>query len=382
MSLDPPRVLLHVQHLLGSGHQRRAAAVARALCAAGARVLYVSGGFPVPGLDTGPAERLQLAPVRAADASYARLLDEHGQPPDGAWWRSRRERLLAAFGSFRPHVLLVESFPFGRRVFATELLPLLHAAHRSCPRVRVFCSLRDIVEPRRKPGREEQTATLVEQLFDGVLVHADPAIVTLDASFGLAARIAPRLHYTGYVLEHEPPTGPVAPGGEVVVSAGGGSAGVDLLETALATQRRMPVHLSRWRVLVPHAVSGAVFERLAAEAAAGASVERNRDDFASLLRAAAVSVSQAGYNTLLEALAAGVPVVCVPFAQAGEREQGLRARLFAKRGLVEVVDCAALSPTALADAVTRAAARTRIVLAADMDGAAASARLMLEALAR
>ena len=61
------RVFFHVQHLLGIGHLRRAATLARALAAGGFDVLLVSGGAPLPGLALGAARFHQLPPLRAAD---------------------------------------------------------------------------------------------------------------------------------------------------------------------------------------------------------------------------------------------------------------------------------------------------------------------------
>ena len=72
-------VLYYVQHLMGIGHQRRAAAVSRALCRQGLTVTYVSGGFPIPDLDVGPADFVQLPPARSADMRYHTLLGENGE---------------------------------------------------------------------------------------------------------------------------------------------------------------------------------------------------------------------------------------------------------------------------------------------------------------
>jgi predicted glycosyltransferase len=93
-------------------------------------------------------------------------------------------------------------------------------------------------------------------------------------------------------------------------------------------------------------------------------------------------VSQAGYNTVLETLQAGARAVVVPFAGGTESEQTLRATLLAERGLLQVVEEAALTPATLAAAIDRAAARPRPAPGAiDLDGARRSAELLRKWLA-
>jgi predicted glycosyltransferase len=111
-------------------------------------------------------------------------------------------------------------------------------------------------------------------------------------------------------------------------------------------------------------------------------VERARGDFTQRLRNCVVSVSQAGYNTVVETLQAGARSVLVPFAGGGESEQTLRATLLAQRGLVNMLEEDALSPAALAAAIDRAAAAPRPALGAiDLGGARRSAELLREWLA-
>ncbi|HMK00704.1 MAG TPA: glycosyl transferase, partial [Reyranella sp.] len=88
------RVFFHVQHLLGIGHLRRAATLARALAAGGFDVLLVSGGAPVKGLALGGARLHQLPPVRAADESLRDLARLDGTPVDETFQRERIEVLL------------------------------------------------------------------------------------------------------------------------------------------------------------------------------------------------------------------------------------------------------------------------------------------------
>ena len=385
------RVLFHVQHLLGIGHLTRAAALARAFAEDGMEVTVASGGEPVPGVEFGRASLVQLPPARVADRRFKELLDARGAPVDDEWRARRRGRLLALYEEANPDVVLTELFPFGRRQLRFELLPLLDrcAADRAhAGRPRIACSVRDVLVESPKPERTREALDLVRRYYDLVLVHGDPRFVSLDATFPHAAEVADRIAYTGYVV-HRPapepprPAAPVAPWGrggrsdgkasgprgprasapeapsrgEVIVSAGGGAVGGRLLEAALAARPMTRLADVRWRLLAGANLPEGGFRALAERAPAGVAVERFRPDFAALLRRARLSVSQGGYNTLMEVLDARLPAVVVPYAGGLETEQTFRASLLAARGLIEVVGEAELDGPSLAAAVERALAR-------------------------
>ena len=100
-----------------------------------------------------------------------------------------------------------------------------------------------------------------------------------------------------------------------------------------------------------------------------------RNDFPSLIAAAGVSVSQAGYNTVSDILRAGCRAVVSPFAGAGETEQTARAGKLESRNLAEVIAEAELDAPRLAAAVERAAARPKPAAhGLDLEGARNSAR--------
>ena len=90
-----------------------------------------------------------------------------------------------------------------------------------------------------------------------------------------------------------------------------------------------------------------------------------------------LSVSQAGYNTVVDLLAARARAVLVPFAEHGETEQALRAQALAARGLATVLTEAELTPDMLARAIDVAAEAGRPNHDIDLDGAARSADLLL-----
>ena len=370
--------MLYVQHLLGTGHQHRMAAISRALSNAGVEVCYVSGGMPIPGLETNAARLLQLPPARAADTRYGVLLDVDGVPVDQRWQDARRKRLLDGFRDFCPDVLVIESFPFGRRLVSFELLPLLEASRR-CPHPpRVLCSIRDILEPKSKPERNAQTVGCLQQYFHGVLVHSDPRFVSLEASFPLVGDIRHMLHYTGYVHAGRSVDDASDAGcDEIIVSAGGGVVAESLIRSVFGARSLTSLNTHRWRCLLGSNVPEALFDELSRIAPEGVFVERNRSDFQTLLRNCRLSVSQAGYNTVLDVLVSGAPAVLAPFGDGHEREQSLRAEAVSALTQISVVLPAELTAPRLARAVEAAiGSGRRVAPVIDLDGATATARLL------
>jgi len=370
-------VLFYVQHLLGIGHLQRALRVAEALVQDGTAVTLVCGGQPVA-LPTDRSIRLvQLAPVHARDARFE-LVDGEGKPIDDALRDRRRATLLAAFAMARPDAVILEGYPFARRAFRFELEPLIAAVRAAKPRPRLICSVRDIVVVRDDPQRRRDIVERVRRDFDAVLVHGDPALIPFDASFPAAPDIADRLIYTGYVCPPADSPGSAAAtgGGEVVVSAGGGAAGHAVLKAALAARRSGCLAGLPWRLIAGTNLPEADFAALKIDVPAGVVVERFCYNFVGLLRGCRVSVSQAGYNTVLDILATRARAVLVPFAAERETEQLMRAEQLAALGAVEVVRENELSPQRLAAAIERAAAREPARVAIDTGGAAQTARLI------
>lgn len=380
--MSSAQVFFYVQHLLGIGHLKRAMTLASAMCASGLRVTVASGGQAVPELMAGGIHVVQLPAVAAADLTFKNLVDAAGHPITESWKQTRCAALLAAFRATQPQALVIELFPFGRKQMRFELLPLLELAKRSVPRPLIICSLRDIGGGgQRDPRRQQETLDLVERYFDYVLVHGDPALIPIAQSFGFAERIRERIYHTGYVVEAAPQVSGAAGRDEVLVSAGGGAVGRDLLQTALRARSLSCLAQRTWRLITginAAAADAAMISALAIRIGEGrVVVERMRSDFATLLGNCAVSVSQAGYNTVMEIVALRARAVVVPFAGGIETEQMLRAKALASHGYVELLAEAQLTPQNLAAAIDRVASADRPPMAAlNLNGAETSARVI------
>ena len=382
------RVLFWVQQLLGSGHLKRAGTLARAMADEGLEVTLAAGGPPMASLLAGDIEVVQLPAIRTDDPSFSQLVDADGRPVDDVLWQQRQARLQHLLALRRPQVLITEMFPFGRRAFRRELLPLLEAAAAMRPRPWRLCSVRDILV--RKPAIENYAwmRDLAIAHYDRILVHTDPQLIPFDLTFPFAAALRDRLVDTGYVVDAAATPAPGSLGAsEVLVSAGGGVVGAKLLEAAIEARALTALAQAPWRLVAGGNLAADRFAALEARLPDGMALDRHRADFDALFANSLLSVSQAGYNTVVEGLRLGKPMVLVPFETASETEQRIRAERLASLGLAEAVWESALTASSLARAIDAAYRRpatpgsglNRAPL--NLDGAATTARLVA-ALAR
>jgi predicted glycosyltransferase len=371
-----PRVLFYVQHLLGIGHLVRAARIATALAGRGFDVSLVMGGQVVPELSACGVSVFELPPVKAGPSGFSELVREDGRAADEAFKAERRDRLLGVFAQVRPDVLLIEAFPFGRRQMRFELLPLLDLAHATRPRPIVVSSIRDILQE-RVPKRAEEALSIVKHRFDHVIVHGDPALIRLEASFPRAREIEDRISYSGIVAPELAAEDPSGGDFDVIVSGGGGAVGYRLFVAAIEAKPLTRLESARWVVSTGPNLDrqqARELERIAA--ARNVSLARYLPDLATRLSRAQLSISQAGY-TVADILTAGCRCVLCPYAVGGETEQSLRASVLARRGLAAVVREDEVSPETMAAAVEKAlrlgpADRSAI----DLDGARGTGRIL------
>ena len=373
------RLLFHVQHLVGIGHLRRAERLSRAAVDAGMEVHVVRGGAATAGEDWGAAAVHPLPALHADASDFGRLLTELGDPPDDAFRAHRRDRLLDLFRRVVPDVVLLEGYPFARRALRFELEPLLAAVAETRPRPKLAVSLRDILVSKNDQPRNQAIVETVRASVDLVLVHGDRRVIALEASFPLAAQVVDQIRYTGYVGPKPPAAAPLRVG--VVASVGGGAVGMELLLAAAAARPLTRLAAVPWRLVTGPAMPEADARRVEAMAGPGIDVFRNRPDLPAMMAQSQLSISQAGYNTVLDLLSAGPRAVLVPFAAPGETEQTQRCALLESAGVAVVTPELGLTPERLAQAIERAMDLPAPAFTVAMDGAAETARL-LKALAQ
>ncbi|MBS1790437.1 MAG: glycosyl transferase [Acidobacteria bacterium] len=373
------RVMFYCQSLLGIGHFIRSRELLFAL--RDFEVCFLYGGEVVPGFDWPDWVEVVYLPALRSDTAFERLYVVGEQASLEEVKTRRKELLLATFDRFLPDILLIELFPFGRKKFNFELLPLLTRARASRPELKIICSVRDILVHR--PAQEKYEAEVcqrVNQFFDALLIHSDPSVQRLEETFGSVAQLACPLYYTGYVAQPSQDSPPqITDQPMILVSIGGGRVGHELIDYALEASRLLPFPHQLQIFTGPH-ISDEEFQRLENKAAAlsHARLQRHTTEFPTWLSRASLSISMAGYNTCMDILAAQARALVYPFNEHDNDEQTRRARKLEQVGHVTMLEPEQLSPKFLASEIVRLlnAPPPPPTLAIDLQGAKRTAELL------
>jgi len=346
------RIALYSHDALGMGHMRRNFAIARALAADGRGQALLLSGSHVSGTFQLPrgVEVLTLPAVRkAGDGTYAaRSLDL----PLASILELRRKTISAALDAFAPHVLIADKHPLG---LGRELEPALHRLRRRG--TRTVLGLREILDDPatvRHEWAEDRSVEAMEELYDSIWVYGDPDVYDAVGEYGLPPSVAGRVVYTGYLAPSRPRPLGWDPRSAleldcrrlVVCTVGGGQDGGRLAEAfALA-----PLPEDAGGIVV----AGPFMPRRTLELLHARALEQPRlrvldavADVPGLLARADAIVCMGGYNTVCEVLALRRPALVVPRASP-RREQLIRAKRLAARGLVDWLHPRALSPLSIA----------------------------------
>jgi predicted glycosyltransferase len=364
--------------------------ICRAL--SGHDVILVTGGPRVAKSLPGHVREFRL-PQLQMDPEFKGLVSTDPHDSLERIKEKRQACLLSFFKSESPDVFIVELYPFGRKAFRFELDPVLEAARsgplRACG---VFCSVRDIlVEKQDQAKHELRAVSTLNQYFDAVLVHADPNFVKLGETFFRLDEIAVPVVYTGYVapkpeaaarLTVRQRLGIARNDILVVASAGGGSVGKPLLESAIRAFKRLRVENAKYlSVFTGPFLDERSYLQLKQFADDGLVIEKFTPNFLSYLAAADLSISMGGYNTSMNILAADVPALIWPFPE--NQEQRLRAESLAHKAAVRVLEDQELVPDRLARAMAEMLRQgARGVVPIDLEGAGNTARWIADWVAR
>lgn len=378
------RIAYYCQHVLGIGHFHRSLEICREL-ADHHEVRLIVGGPPVEGVPE-TIELVQL-PGLQMDSDFQHLAPCDAGRTLEETKELRRTLLASFFTEYRPEVFLVELYPFGRKAFRFELDPILSAIRKGeLAPCRCLVSLRDILVERLNDRTrfEERIITTLNRYFDGLLIHADDSIITLDETFSRCRDITIPIHYTGFVTPKSNPKSRermrhqlnLRPEEKlIVVSIGGGNVGEKLLTASIEAFRQLSSEYTcRMQLFTGPYYQKESFQGLSRNLPPRVVIDRFTAHFPDWLQAADLSISMAGYNTCMNIVQAGVPALVYPFDQ--NREQAFRAERLAKKADIHTLRDQDLLPQPFASLVSQMLNHSRYQSDIHLDGAAGSRHLI------
>ena len=271
----------------------------------------------------------------------------------GAFTDDERKTIFAKqlkiINDYKPDIILLDGFPFMRyEWFDSGMEFLLKSVKNNWKDVKIVSSVRDICYPwkniSKKRGTDYYSALTTNwanEYFDAILVHGDKNFIKLDESFEYLNLIDPPVYYTGYVTDTYKPKPQERNG--TVVSAGGGRVAMDCFDKAMElydgtdwTFSVGPNHpkehqkkLLKWvsdkkkmKVIMPILKPLYIFHKWDK-----VKIVYNVKNFRDLLAKHKLSISQAGYNTVMDLWMTDTPAKFVPYVDKNdEQEQTTRAR--------------------------------------------------------
>jgi len=353
------KILHYCQYVLGIGHFFRTLEIDRAL--AEHEIILVTGGSEIDVRLPNHIQEFRL-PGLHMDREFKNLFAKNRENPVAQIKKERRQMLFSLYKKESPDVFIVELYPFGRRAFSFEIDPILKGIRYQILKPgRVICSLRDILVDRRKykASYEAKVVDLLNNYFDALLIHSDPSLLKIDATFSSIEQITIPVVYTGFVTPKPSPNarrhlrkkmGIKKNDKLIVASLGGGKVGRSLLEAVLDAFQLIDASKNCFlAVFTGPFMEQQDVDRLQKQSSKKISVERFTPEFLSYLAAADLSISMAGYNTCMNILAAKVPALVWPFSQ--NREQRFRAERLSENSAMRVLKKLDLKPSRLANII-------------------------------
>ncbi len=339
--LEHTHILMYSHDTFGLGHLRRCRAIAHALVERfkGVSVLIISGSQITGAFDFRARVDFVKIPsvIKLYNGEYTSI-DEHIDIQDTLSIRQSIIRDTAR--SFDPDIFIVDKEPLGLKGEIEDTLKML----KSNGTVLVL-GLRDVMdspELLKAEWTESDMLSRIEHFYDDIWVYGPPDFWKPLTGLDPSPKLTERIRYTGFLERSVPASSmtPHLPFDEpyLLVTAGGGGDGEDLMEWVLAayeTDSGLPLPLLL--VLGP-------FMPIEARNRIEARIEKLKNvemiDFDNrvelLMAGSAAMMTMGGYNTFCETLSFDKPTIIVPRIKPRE-EQLIRAKRAQELGLVDML---------------------------------------------
>lgn len=279
--------------------------------------------------------------------------------------RLRSALILAAASHFKPDLFLVDKKPCGIKNELKETLEYLKEAQPQSKRILVLRDILDLPEETIRVWERNRYHELIREFYDQVLVLGMPEIFDPRREYRFPEATSERVRFCGYLRRTNDGASPAEVRRELglaegealaLVTVGGGQDGYQLLAAYLESLSLLPADRKVRSLVVCGPEMGEGERQALNEMAANhpaVLLKEFTGDLFSIMSAADVVVSMAGYNTVCEILSAQKKAIVVPRVRPVQ-EQWLRAERMAERGLFRMIHPDQLTPELLSEALQEA----------------------------
>jgi predicted glycosyltransferase len=338
-------ILMYSPDSIGLGHMRRNSAIAEGLARElpGASSLLLVGSSAGVYFDLPPGSDCVKLP------SILKTAKNQWQPKslhvsNDVARRIRSGIITETALALKPDVFLVDHLPTG---IWDELVPALKAVKSLPQRPRLVLGLRDILgapEDIRAQWQAARLYDIIEEFYDSILIYGSPDIFATADHYGLSGRFADRIHYCGYVhaadaVRSHSVNSMNSGKPKVVMSAGGGHDAYPMMRFVLQAFEEQPEtpNVDLLVVTGPLMPGHQRAEIAALAQAISAQCISSTPNLQAQMAGADALITMGGYNSIMEAIATGVPTIAIPRI-GPSAEQRLRAKLFGALDLVRSID--------------------------------------------
>jgi predicted glycosyltransferase len=363
------------------------------------QIYFINGGQVIPDFEIPAGVEVINLPALKTDPEFRSLQVVDDDRSLAEVQEARKNQLLSLYDRIQPDLLMIELFPFGRKQFKFELIPLLDRVQAAGGKTKVVCSLRDIVVGKKNQATHEaKVCDLINRYFDAVLIHSDEQFMPLAVSFSRQSDLRAQVSYTGYVIQAPLETGDVVidqddaiaflqrPEPMILCSIGGGRFGHELvdavIQSAPSLQAQIPHHIHLFAgVFMPEVKYQQLQRQLAhlhANGVTNITLRRHTHCLLDYTKQADLSISMGGYNTTMNVLSTGVRSLMLTFMGNNDQEQEIRARALENSGILQVLTLADLTPDAFIPKVLQALAIDPAPVGIDLNGVSNTRKILCQ----
>jgi predicted glycosyltransferase len=351
------KIAIHCQYVYGIGHFVRTIELAKGLSRYFS-VYILNGGESVPNLEVPKEINIIQIPAiyKEENAKYLSPVDPSFTIEECL--NKRRIIINDTISDLKPEILITEHFPFGL-LFKNEVDYLISRVKLLNPKVKIVCSVRDIIESANGGKYDDITIELINKWYDLILIHGDDNYSHLKNTFPKFNEILVQTYHTGYIVKTvDVKTNKNNPIPIILASIAGGRLGKELLEALIDNHLLLKNKIKHKLVLFTGAFE-TNFEELKQR-----TLKLNSDDiklhvfdreiYLNYFAKADLVITLGGYNSIIESISnyKRILVYQREFTQ-GNQEQDLRINLFKNLGLLKVICRTDLKPKVLTELITQ-----------------------------